>query len=58
MKSLARKNLNLLLDLEEEVARLVQPSSKTKRLQNLFKKLHALNRAGLHEQNLEKQPEP
>jgi hypothetical protein len=57
MKSLARKNLNLLLDLEEEMAQAIQPERKTKRLQNLLKKLHALNRAGLHEQQLEKRAE-
>ena len=50
MKSLARKNLNLLLDLEEEIAKKVPAEGKTKRLTTVLKKLFSLNRAALHEQ--------
>ena len=57
MKSLARKNLNLLLDLEEEVAQAIPKERKSKRLQMLLRKLHNLNRAGLHTQQVEKAPE-
>jgi hypothetical protein len=57
MKSLPRKNLNLLLDLEEEIAGTIPAEGKTKRLKTALKKLYTLNRAALHEQQLEKPPE-
>jgi hypothetical protein len=54
MKSLPRKNLNLLLDLEEEIARTIPAEEKTKRLKTALKKLYTLNRAAMHEQELGK----
>ena len=57
MKSLARKNLDLLLDLEEELAEAIPAERKTKRLKTVLKKLYALNRAGMHEQEQLRAPE-
>jgi hypothetical protein len=54
MKSLARKNLNLLLDLEEEIAKAIPAENKTKRLKTALRKLYTLNRAAMHDQELGK----